>query len=73
MMVGARNGAKPGTEDPDSGSVHPGSPKDFLPPRQRLVSECSSDGGFENLRPLELDDLTSYQNKNRYVQHTKYP
>ena len=66
MMVGARNAAKAGLESsgPDPG-VHPGSPKDFLPPRQWLVSECSSDGGFENLRPLELDDLTSYQNKDK--------
>jgi hypothetical protein len=42
---------------------------DFIPPRQRLVSECSSEGGFENLRPLELEDLTSFQNKdkNRYL------
>lgn len=32
--------------------------------RPRLISECSSEG-WENLTPLDLDDLTCYENKDK--------
>ncbi|CAM6055359.1 unnamed protein product [Sphagnum tenellum] len=52
---------KRGTADPtDPVAVHP--PR-VLNRRCRMVSECSNFDGLEELRPLELDDLKRFGNK----------